>query len=288
MRTLLYAALIAAATVSAPAAKANLLDLAIVDRDSGTTLPTYTDHGKLYVAGTPGHRYSVRMSNRSGGRVLVVLSVDGVNAVSGETANPNQTGYVLDAWESSEITGWRKNLDEIAQFNFTALPNSYAARTGRPANVGVIGVAVFTENAPIRREREKVARDAAPVPEIPAPSSNASPSATTAPPPAQRAEAPAETASGAATSARASESMTKQTDAVAKREDRLGTGHGASEYAHVDTTAFERSSQTPAETRSIWYDSYANLVQQGVIPRPIKRADPQAFPSGFVPDPPPR
>lgn len=282
MRTLLYAALIAAATVSAPAAKANLLDLAIVDRDSGTTLPTYADHGKLYVAGTPGHRYAVRMSNRSGGRVLVVLSVDGVNAVSGETANPNQTGYVLDAWESSEITGWRKNLDEIAQFNFTALPNSYAARTGRPANVGVIGVAVFTESAPVRREREKVARSAPPVPNVPAPS------ATASPPTAQRAEAPRDSASNSAAGAAESKPMEAQSDAVAKRQERLGTGHGASEYAHVDTTAFVRSSQTPTETRSIWYDSYANLVQQGIIQRPIKRADPQAFPGGFVPDPPPR
>ncbi len=281
MRTPLYAAfiaLIAAAAVSAPTAHANLLDLAIVDRDSGATLPTYVDHGKLYVAGTPGHRYSVRMSNRSGGRVLVVLSVDGVNAVSGQTANPDQTGYVLDAWESTEITGWRKNLDEIAQFNFTALPNSYAARTGRPANVGVIGVAVFTESAPIRREREKVARDAVPAPEVPAPSSTAA-----APPPAQRAEAPRETASNSA--ADASKPMAPQAGAVAKSEERLGTGHGAREYAHVDTTAFERSSQTPTETRAIWYDSYANLVQQGIIQRPIKRADPQPFPGSFVPDP---
>ncbi|MEO6689717.1 MAG: hypothetical protein ABIS07_16150 [Dokdonella sp.] len=281
MRTLLYAALIAAATVSAPAARANLLDLAIVDRDNGATLPTYADHGKLYVAGTPGHRYSVRMSNRSGGRVLVVLSVDGVNAVSGQTANPDQTGYVLDAWESTEISGWRKNLDEIAQFNFTALPNSYAARTGRPANVGVIGVAVFTERAPVWREREKVARDAAPITEVPAPSSTAA----AAP---QRAEAPRESASNAAAGAGASKPMAAQADAMAKSEERLGTGHGAREFAHVDTTAFERSSQTPAETRAIWYDSYANLVAQGIIERPIARANPQPFPGGFVPDPPTR
>jgi hypothetical protein len=280
MRTLLYAALLAIAAVSAPAAKANLLDLAIVDRDSGATLPTYADHGKMYVAGTPGHRYSVRMSNRSGGRVLVVLSVDGVNAVSGQTANPDQTGYVLDAWESTEVSGWRKNLDEVAQFNFTALPNSYAARTGRPANVGVIGVAVFTERAPVWREREKVARDAAPAPEIPAPSSTA-PSA-----PAQRAEAPRETASNAA--AGASRPMAAQADAVAKSEERLGTGHGAREFAHVDTTTFERSSRAPAETTSIWYDSYANLVAQGIIQRPLVRHEPQPFPGAFVPDPPSR
>ena len=42
--------------------------------------------GASYVAGRPGDRYAVRLTNRSPGRVLVVLSVDGVNAVSGETA----------------------------------------------------------------------------------------------------------------------------------------------------------------------------------------------------------
>ena len=161
MRTLLCAAILALAA-AAPARAGNLLDLAVVDRDSGQTLPTYAAGGKLYVAGTPGHRYSVRLSNRSGGRVLAVLSVDGVNAVSGQTASPDQTGYVLDAWQSTEVAGWRKSLDEIAQFNFTALSNSYAARTGRPANVGVIGVAVFAER-PELREREAVA-DAAPPP----------------------------------------------------------------------------------------------------------------------------
>src|SRR5690606_41541862 len=110
---------------------------------------------------------------RSAGRVLAVLSVDGVNAISGETAATAQTGYVLDVWQSTEIKGWRKNLDEIAQFNFTALPNSYAAQTGRPANVGVIGVAVFTERAPARLKREEIARSRPPQPPLPAPSAAA-------------------------------------------------------------------------------------------------------------------
>ena len=151
MRSLICSALLALVLAS-PARAGNLLDLSVVDRDSGETLSTYVQNGKLYVPGTPGHRYAVRLSNRTGARVLAVLSVDGVNAVSGETANANQSGYVLDAWESTEINGWRKNLNEVAQFNFTSLPDSYAAQTGRPANVGVIGVAVFTE-----RERRWIA-----------------------------------------------------------------------------------------------------------------------------------
>lgn len=269
-RLLCTALFVSLAAAFAPQARAgNLLDLAVVDRDTGQTLPTYSSRGKLYVAGAPGHRYSVRLSNRSGGRVLAVLSVDGVNAVSGETASPEQSGYVLDAWESTEIAGWRKSLDEIAQFNFTALPNSYAARTDRPANVGVIGVAVFAERAPVQRESrdEIAARAAAPA--------GAAADAQNAPMPA-----PAE-AEASAPKAEAKQS------ALARRE-RLGTGHGAREYARVDTTTFVRASRAPAETVALWYDSYANLVAQGVVPRPIARAEPQPFPGGFVPDPPRR
>lgn len=143
--------MIAIAVLLAPFARAGqLVDLAVIDRDTGQLLPTYASDGALYVAGTPGHRYAVRLANRSGGRVLAVLSVDGVNAVTGQTASPDQSGYVLGPWETTQITGWRKSLDEVAQFNFTALPDSYAARTGRPDDVGVIGVAVFAER--IRRQ----------------------------------------------------------------------------------------------------------------------------------------
>src|SRR5690606_13441879 len=133
----------------APAAHAQV-ELAVVDRDDGRWLPQYPHRGDRWLAGVPGHRYAVRLTNTSNERVLVVLSVDGVNAVTGEDADPSQAGYVLAPWQSTEIAGWRKSLDEIAQFRFTDLPDSYAARTGRPGNVGVIGIAVFRERHALR------------------------------------------------------------------------------------------------------------------------------------------
>ena len=286
MRALLSAALIAALAACAaapiPSHAGNLLDLAVVDRDTGETLRTYRDHGKLYVAGTPGHRYSVRMVNRSGARILTILSVDGVNAITGQTASASQSGYVLSPWESAEIAGWRKSDDEIAQFNFTALPDSYAARTGRPDNVGVIGVAVFTEREyPVRKRDEEYSR-AEPMPAKPSMedsvagrAQNSVGAAGVMQPPAS-APAPAE------------READKDSRALAKTEQRLGTGHGAREYSHIDTTTFERSTSRPVEQVSVYYDSYRNLVAQGIIERPIARRDPQPFPSGFVPDPPAR
>ena len=59
-----------------------------------------------------------------------------------------------------EIAGWRKSMDDVAQFVFTDLPDSYAARTGRPHNVGVVGVAVFREARPIALSTAAVRRTA--------------------------------------------------------------------------------------------------------------------------------
>jgi hypothetical protein len=258
------------------AAPGQLVDVQIVDRARHTALAEYRHRGNTYVAGRPGERYAVRLTNRSSERVLVVLSVDGVNAVSGETATPAQTGYVLSPWQSADITGWRKSDDEAAAFYFTALPDSYAARTGRPHNVGVIGVAVFRERMPLprpqpfepvpysRESRDGAARQESERRMNDSPSADgslASPSASPAPStsPAREREA-----------------------AVAQRSDKLGTGHGEREHSPIGRTAFERATSQPAEIVQVRYDSHANLVASGVIvPR---RGVPDPFP-GFVPDP---
>ena len=77
--------------------------------------------------------------------MLAVVSVDGVNVVSGKTASIDQGGYVLNPYQTVDITGWRKSYSSVAALVFSSPYDSYAARTGRPGNVGVIGVAVFRE-----------------------------------------------------------------------------------------------------------------------------------------------
>ena len=284
MKALLSVLVAAAFSCSTGVRAGNLVDVGVIDRDTGSTLPTYQHNGKLYIAGVPGHRYAVRIVNRTGARVLTVLSVDGVNAVSGETANPQQSGYVLDAYQSTEVDGWRKSLAEIAQFNFTALDNSYAARTGRPDNVGVIGVAVFREKPPVWRERDEkiAAREAA-----------AQPPMATAD--AAEAQAPATAAGSVAKATKSQNEPARQARAndglaaarpTPKPEESLGTGHGARESSNASYTNFERESSHPNEVVSVWYDSYRNLAARGVIPAPRPIAvEPQPFPNHFVPDP---
>lgn len=239
-----------------PALAGVAVDLEVLDRRTGRILPVYWCDGDRYVAGEPGREYEIRLRNREGGRVLAVTSVDGINVITGKTASPSQGGYVIDPWGGVEIDGWRKNLDEVAAFYFTALPDSYAARTGRPEHVGVIGVALFRERAVMPMYREGRARP----------------------------DTPASTAAEATADANAS----GRTSGAASQEERLGTGHGRRLDSGAVYTSFERASATPDEIIRIYYDSRRNLVARGVIPRTRDRyawQPPDPFPAGFVPDP---
>ncbi len=254
---------VAAATFAAPAfANGGLVDVELVDRARNEALPGWSHRGAVWVAGSPGSRYAVRLTNRCGARVLVVLSIDGVNAVSGETAATGQAGYVLAPHQRTEITGWRKSLTESAAFYFTALPDSYAARTDRPDHVGVIGAAVFREKP----------RDVVRAP---------------AQPPMLRGERDRESQPGRL---RESESSTRAAPATESkaagvaRDERLGTGHGEREYMPTSQTTFDRASDRPHEVVRIRYDSHDNLVALGVIRPRRAPAAPEPFPS-FVPDP---
>jgi hypothetical protein len=120
-----------------------LADLSIYDRTEGRSLPVHWHQGAAYVVGKPGNEYQITLRSRWSEDLLAVVSVDGVNVITGETASPQQSGYVLSLGRSFDILGWRKSLAQTAAFYFTSLSDSYAARTGRPADAGVIGVALF-------------------------------------------------------------------------------------------------------------------------------------------------
>jgi hypothetical protein len=241
-----------------------LADLEVYDRTAGRTLPIYEHEGRLYVAGEPRHQYELRIRNSSAGRLLAVTSVDGVNVISGETAAQQQSGYVLGSWDSVRVEGWRKNLDEVATFYFTRLADSYAARTGRPHDVGVIGVALFREHRPHYKPCCGPWRE-------------------------DRAAAPSAAPEASAQAADDAELQSDSSGARQRRsEEKLGTGHGHREASPAQYVDFKRASSTPDETIVIYYDSRKNLVAQGVLPQPKRwYADrrPDPFPNGFVPDP---
>jgi hypothetical protein len=207
---------------------------------------------------------------------------------------------VLEPWGSVDIAGWRKSRERIATFFFTEHANSYAARTGRPNDVGVIGVAVFQERrAPIARLNRSMPYASAQPPGSGVPFMGSSPppmarepgegaarsestradaSAPTAAP-AQAPEAPAPMADSA-----------RDSLAAAKTLGKLGTGHGRSEESRVDMVRFDRATDAPVEILALRYDRRETLAAMGVIPPPFiarQSVSPNPFPAEirFVPDP---
>src|SRR4051812_20673425 len=113
-------------------AMGSIADVSIVDRATRQPISAHWHEGRAYVVGRPGAEYEIVLCNRTGEDVLAVVSVDGVNVVSGETAGVQQAGYVLGPWQAGTLRGWRKSLEETASFYFTSLGDSYAGRTQRP------------------------------------------------------------------------------------------------------------------------------------------------------------
>ena len=239
-------------------------DVTIFDRASGRELPVHWHEGRAYVVGRPGNEYQVIVKNRIGEDLLAVVSVDGLNVMNGQPANPRQAGYIVSPWARMDIRGWRKSMDEVAAFYFTTLGDSYAGRTGRPENVGVIGVALF-QRKPVEYVPPAAAAD--PAPYRPAPymrerseANRDSPNESRAPSTAKSLQAPAPSAP-------------------------LGTGHGRREESRVQWQQFDRATDAPVETIAIYYDSYRNLVAQGVLQPTASRREPNPFPTAFTPDP---
>lgn len=230
------------------------ISVALIDRSSGQPLPLYAWRGQRFAPGIEGEAYAVRLTNHSQRRVLVVLAVDGVNVITGRNAAALATdgGYVLEAGQTTDIAGWRKSSRSVAQFYFTDPGDSYAGRTGRAGQVGVIGAAVFTERSFIP-----------------------------APPPvysgrdAQNGAAAPKAASGA----RSAESAQRQ----------IGTGHGQREWAPVTQTDFIAATRAPSEVLRIDYDTPEGLMQRGIrlqrYERTHRTREPAAFPGQYVPDP---
>ena len=272
----------------------SLMQISVVDRGTGAELPIYRHRGEYWVAGRPGARYAIRARNAMGERIMAVMSVDGVNVVTGETAGVEQNGYVFGARERSDITGWRKSDSQIAAFEFAAAGNSYASRTGRPDDVGVIGVAMFRERLP-----EPPAPPITQYPRREGYGDSQRRSESSALGDARAKAAPPDSAIAAESAAAGSLAR------PAAPSPSLGTAHGRRETSYVGKTTFERAQPSPDEVVRIRYDSRENLVAAGVIPVPppprwphpagsagsAGSAGPSPFPGsepGYVPDPPPR
>ena len=127
----------------------SIAEVSIIDRETGVVLSPHYYRGEYWVAGRPGAKYAIEVRNRLGdGCSLSPRSTESTCCPARPRPSTRAVTYSPPASDSAEITGWRKSDAEIAVLHVHRVSKPYAERTGRPENVGVIGVALFRERQP--------------------------------------------------------------------------------------------------------------------------------------------
>jgi hypothetical protein len=215
--------------------------------------PAPDGSGRHYLEARQGRRYAVSLVNRTAARLGVVLTVDGLNVISGQRDEGQGRMYVLEPWQRTTVRGWRTSLEEVRRFTFVDEARSYAARSGKAnAKLGWIEASVYGERRPW--VREGIRREApVPLPRPSEPEAHDASRAPAAPPPGEgsEAESPSEPAS--------------TVEGRAGARSFPGTGWGRRVHDRVVLVDFEPEA-SPAERTTLRYEYRQALVALGVLP----------------------
>jgi hypothetical protein len=113
---------------------------------NGRPLTEYYARGRTYVEALEGAEYELRLRNDSSERVAVALSVDGLNTIDARhTSAWNASKWVIEPYQTITISGWQMSSERARRFYFTNERDSYGAKLGQTANLGVISAVFFRE-----------------------------------------------------------------------------------------------------------------------------------------------
>jgi hypothetical protein len=263
-RTTRFVSVFALAAAAASVARAGDRDgfsmAVLVD---GRAAPEYAARGRIYIEALKGKDFVIRLSNPTGERVAVALSVDGRNVVDAKrTTELAATKWILGPWQTADIPGWQVSGQTSRKFLFTDTAGSYAKWLGDNSNVGTIEAVFFREKrrppVTVYKDREEQPQDSA---------------AQSAPGAAGTAEAPR---------AEAREGARRQSS------DKLAaTGIGDETRFPVSWVEFEED-PAPVARIALRYEFRSELVRLGVLPREddlYARDRARGFEPSYAPDP---
>jgi len=232
----------------------------------GAPLSEFEARGTSYVEALKNRDYSVRLRNRTGERVAIALSVDGLNSIDARTTSAvDARKWILGPYETITLDGWQTSSTTARRFLFTTEERSYGAWLGRTQNLGLIAAAVFRERRPpVIMEEQRQPED------IPKSESKDSAGSTAPPESAAPQGSPKRAAPGGL----------------------AATGIGQETSHPVRQVLFE-AEDSPVTVLEIRYEYREALVRLGVFPPDNRHTDPltrresaRGFEDpGFAPDP---
>lgn len=225
---------------------------------NGRPLTEYHARGRTYVEALPGAEYDLRLRNSSSDRIAVALSVDGLNTIDARhTSAWNASKWVIEPYQTITISGWQMSSVRARRFYFTNERDSYGAKLGQTANLGVISAVFY-------REQKRVA-----------PVTQATPTYRD-----ERPSRPSKsTAAGEA-------SRDNRAVMPTPEEEYAATGIGRSVRHDVRWVNMNLDSRAAAEV-TIRYEFYSGLRRLGIVPKhrepyPVQRREDAR---GFSPEP---
>ncbi len=205
---------------------------------NGGSLTEYYARGRTYIEAIQGAEYEIRLRNPSGERVAVALSVDGLNTIDARhTTAWEASKWVIEPYQTITISGWQMSSERARHFYFTNERDSYGAKLGQTANLGVISAVFFRERGHVVPSPYPITRE-----DTQSPSSSAEPR-------------------GAAKSR--------------SNDEYAATGIGRSVRHDVQWIDMDLESR-PAGEVTMRYEYYSELLRLGVIPR-NRREDARGF-----------
>jgi len=255
-------------TIARPEAiPGKLIEISITSNEN--VLPHYALGEDLWIQATLGESYAIILHNTFDRRIEVVVSVDGLNAITGEPADyRTQRGYVLSPDEDVTVAGFRTSLETVAAFQFVSSESSYAGAMAGTDNNGLIGFAVFEEVAD-ENAGVKIATDAPFAPEAAADVHG------------QVLATPDRSKTDSAPSQENSAAPIKSGDTTSS----VGTGFGPEVEAPAEMVPFHRADrETPSEILILHYGDEEKLRSLGIIPSdPLPPKKPDPFPGASTP-----
>jgi hypothetical protein len=116
----------------------------------GRQLTQYAARGRRYIEALENAEYEVRIRNPLSTRVAVALSVDGMNTIDARhTSAWEAHKWVIEPYGTIYVRGWQMSSENARRFYFTSERDSYGAKIGQTANLGVISAVFFRERKPV-------------------------------------------------------------------------------------------------------------------------------------------
>jgi hypothetical protein len=225
---------------------------------NGRSLEEYAARGRYYVEALEGAEYELRIRNPFGERIAVALSVDGMNTIDARRSSAWEASkWVIGPYQTITISGWQMSSSRARRFYFTTERDSYGAKLGRTANLGVISAVFF-------RERQPVVIVVPPPPRRPRPYDDDGMERSED---KRRAEAPSSSSAGR------NSGGAKSAEAYPRPDDEsAATGIGRNVRNDVRWVNMDLSPRAAAEV-TIRYEYRDALVRLGIIPRYYPRQD---------------